>query len=130
MNEGSKSEQPVNVDIAGRLAAIQRQIDLLRAQESVLLDLMAEPPPRPRLHAPRSTVKQTLLDMLMAAPEGINAQGAVRKAAEVGVDLDRGTVSSLLSRFKNEGIVDYDGSTYRLRTPARAEAVASEGGAE
>lgn len=100
-----------------RLEIILREIDKLKAQESVLRDLIrevnGEPKAKPR--APRSNVKQTILELLERAGDaGLNATSAVETAARDGISLERGTVSSLLSRLKNEGVVVYDGSVYKL----------------
>jgi len=68
--------------------------------------------------SPRSSVKNTLLRLLEEAEEsGLNAHVAVVMAAKRGVRLERSTVSSLLSRLKNDKIVSYDGKFYRLTNP-------------
>jgi len=64
----------------------------------------------------RSGVKAVLLDLLQeCGTTGINASTAIEIAARRGVILDKGTISSLLSRLKAEGTVVYDGDKYRLR---------------
>lgn len=103
--------------LSERLDHILREIDKLKAQESLIRDMIREAngEPKVKLRAPRSNVKQTVLDLLeKSAEKGINASAAVEIAATSGVSLERGTVSSLLSRLKNEGVVVYDGSVYRL----------------
>jgi hypothetical protein len=100
-----------------RLEIILREIDKLKAQESVIRDLLRElnGEPKTKLRAPRSNVKKTILELLeQAGDAGLNATSAVETAARSGISLERGTVSSLLSRLKNEGVVVYDGSVYRL----------------
>jgi hypothetical protein len=94
-----------------------REVEKIKAQESLIRDMIREAKgePKARLRAPRSNVKQTVLDMLeRAGAVGINAAMAVEQAAQQGVSLERGTVSSLLSRLKNEGIVTFEGGVYRL----------------
>lgn len=103
--------------LEARLDGVMREIEKLQAQADLLRDMMreakGEPKTKPR--APRSNVKQTVLDLLEeSGADGINATGAVETAAQRGMSLERGTVSSLLSRLKNEGVVVYDGSVYRL----------------
>jgi|688.fasta_scaffold188208_3 hypothetical protein len=103
--------------LAERLDLVRREIDKLKAQESLLMDMIREASgePKIKLRAPRSNVKQTILDLLERAGDaGINAASAVETASRAGSSLERGTVSSLLSRLKNEGVVTYDGSVYRL----------------
>lgn len=110
-----------------RLDAIRRDLDLalrevekIKAQEALILDMQREArgEPRTKVRSPRRNVKQTLLDLLTKAGEaGLNAALAVETAAKEGLTLERGTVSSLLSRLKHEGVVTYDGSLYRLTKP-------------
>lgn len=102
-----------------RLDLILREIDKLKAQESLIRDMMREASGEPKVkpRAQRSNVKQTVLELLEKAGDaGTNAALAVDAAAKAGIALERGTVSSLLSRLKNEGVVTYDGSVYRLLT--------------
>lgn len=104
--------------LSERLDLILREIEKLRAQESLIRDMIREASGEPKVkpRAPRSNVKQTILDLLeKAGEEGLNAAMAVETAARSGVSLERGTVSSLLSRLKNENVVVYDGSVYRLK---------------
>jgi hypothetical protein len=103
------------------LDLVRREIEKLRAQESMLEKLIrmdsGEPKVKPR--APRSNVKQAVLNLLQQHPAGLNAAMAVEMAKEAGTQLERGSVSSLLSRMKNEDVVTYDGNVYRLATPPR-----------
>jgi hypothetical protein len=69
----------------------------------------------------RVNVKGTLLDLLkQAGTTGLNAQSAVDIAQARGITLERGTISSLLSRFKRDEIVVYDGEKYKLKQFAQA----------
>lgn len=64
----------------------------------------------------RSGVKGYILDLLKeVGGEGLNAQKAVEMATQRGHKVDRASVSSLLSRFKQDGTIVYDGSLYRLK---------------
>ena len=108
---------PTMKALTERLDLILREIEKLRAQESLIRDMIREAngEPKAKLRAPRSNVKQAVLDLLEeAGAAGLNATKAVEMAAQSGRSLERGTVSSLLSRLKNEGVVDYDGAVYRL----------------
>jgi hypothetical protein len=102
-------------DLADRLAAIRRKIDVLRGQEALLMELMGSAPGTERV--PRSGVKQMVIDLLEeVGPKGLNATMAVALAREGhDVRLDRGSVSSLLSRMKSDGFVTYVDGLYRLR---------------
>lgn len=69
----------------------------------------------PRRRAPRSDVKNMVLKMLEeVGAAGLVATTAVELAEKRGTRLERGTVSSLLSRLKHDNIVRYDGNVYRL----------------
>ena len=110
--------------LSERLDLVRREIDKLKAQESLLLDMIREASGEPKIkfRAPRPNVKQAVLDLLdNAGDAGINAASAVETAARAGTSLERGTVSSLLSRLKNEGVVTYDGSVYRLMKHGKPE---------
>ena len=94
-----------------------REVEKIKAQEELIRDMIREAggEPKVKLRPPRSNVKQTILDLLeQAGPAGLNAATAVETSAKAGVTPERGTVPSLLSRLKNEGIVNDDGSVYRL----------------
>lgn len=66
----------------------------------------------------RANVRWTLLELLQEQEEkGINAATAVELAAERNIKLERSTVSSMLSRFKKEGLARFDGSVYRPASP-------------
>lgn len=104
-----------------RLTQVRREMEKLRAQEALLTDMIREASgePKIKLRAPRSNVKQTVLDLLeQVGDRGLNAATAVELAGKADKSLERGTVSSLLSRLKNEGTVVYDGTVYRLKKHA------------
>lgn len=63
----------------------------------------------------RQPIKATVLDLLEeVGTTGLNAITALELAGNRGQRLERGSVSSLLSRLKGDGIVVYDGDVYRL----------------
>jgi hypothetical protein len=64
----------------------------------------------------RTGVKGFVLDLLgERGSAGLTAAVTVEIAGARGVLMDRASVSSLLSRLKQDGIVEYDGSVYRLK---------------
>jgi len=75
-----------------------------------------------QVSARRSGVKAFVLDLLQdRGAHGLNAAIAVEIASARGVLMDRASVSSLLSRLKQDGIVSYgEDNMYRLAefTPA------------
>lgn len=108
--------------IQERLAKKQEEMRILQGQISLLEDMLKEtgvevPTETPvRTRAPRSHVKNTVLNLLKeVGASGLNAAIAVDAAAKKGTKLERGSVSSLLSRLKEDGVVTYDGDRYKLK---------------
>lgn len=67
------------------------------------------PDPRRR----RRNVKGTVMDLIVEAGRaGVTANEIVDRAAAAGRQLDRPSVSSLLSRLKREGVLSFDGERY------------------
>lgn len=63
--------------------------------------------------APRRNVKKTVMEVIHEAGKaGVTAAETVDRAAAKGRTLDRASVSSLLSRFKREGALTFDGERY------------------
>lgn len=111
------SKAPKMKDMRERLDNIRREIEKLQAQEALLLDMMGEEPIRAAVkRAPKGSVKIRVLELLETqGRSGLNAAKAVELSETSGDALDRGSVSSLLSRLKQDGVVVYDGSNYRLK---------------
>jgi hypothetical protein len=100
-------------------------IEIVALEEAIRRASGAEPAPKRR--APRSNVKDLVLRLLQeVGSDGLNAAKAVQLAEERGMVIERGTVSSLLSRLKNEGTVTYDNVAYRLASPAGPDSGGSE----
>ncbi|NAZ36159.1 hypothetical protein [Rubellimicrobium sp. CFH 75288] len=113
--------------LQSRLDIVRREIDRIgremekaRAQEALLLDMMREESGKPpaeasKVRARRFNIKTTVLELLeRTGDSGLNAAIAVDMAATEGKAIERGSVSSVLSRLKNDGVVQYDGNVYRL----------------
>ena len=111
------SKVPKMKDMRERLENIRREIGKLQAQESLLLDMLGEEQKQPdSKRAPKGSVKIKVLEMLESqGRSGLNAAKAVELSEAEGETLDRGSVSSLLSRLKQDDVVVYDGSNYRLK---------------
>lgn len=63
----------------------------------------------------RRNVKKTAMDLIVdAGSAGVTANEIVERAAVAGRQLDRGSVSSLLSRLKREGVLVFNGERYFL----------------
>lgn len=95
-----------------------RQIEALRNQvtglELAMQVLGSDSAPKVS-NGKRQSVKAALLELLEdAGTTGLNAAAAVEMGTRRGIQLDRGTVSSLLSRFKRDGILVYENDKYRL----------------
>ena len=64
----------------------------------------------------RATTKGAVIDMLReTGADGLNSAIAVQMGERRGLDLDRASVSSLLSRLKRDGIVVHEGDKYQLK---------------
>lgn len=107
------------------MKSVQAYLDDLKRQRDNLdqqikgvensLRLLSGEMPAPVTRLKRSNVKEHVFRLLdRVGADGLNAAIAVAMAEKEDTTLDRGTVSSLLSRLKNEGAVVYDGSVYRL----------------
>lgn len=112
---------PTMSDLRSRLESIQRDIEKLKAQEALLLEMLQEAPRETKGgRAKKGSVKQAVIDLLTeVGARGLNANSALELAQNKGIELERGSVSSLLSRLKHDGIVVYDDDVYRLAEFAR-----------
>ncbi len=67
----------------------------------------------------RVPIKDTVISLVMEnKATGLNAATLVSVAAARGIELDRASVSSLLSRLKKDGVLEYDGNVYRPAAPS------------
>lgn len=116
-----KKLEALRADLKARIADLEQQLIGVDTAIRVLGGSVAEErAARGRL--PRANVKQTVLSLLEEVGEsGLNAAKAVEIAENRGERIERGTVSSLLSRLKSEGIVEYTGTVYRLINTKRTE---------
>lgn len=114
------------------LAAIQAEIRSLQGREAGLQRAIAIVSDDPAFlggggthHKRRSPIKDIVLRLLEEnAERGLVAVEIVDLARRQGITLDRNSVSSLLSRFKKEGVLDYDGKVYRPTRPFRGKIMA------
>jgi hypothetical protein len=116
------------------LEHLEQEIEAKRQQaEGIRMALKALngelPLPTPsRSGGVKPNVKKTLLTLLDEVGEaGLNAASAVEMAAKRGERLERPTVSSLLSRFKADGLVSYDNVVYRLLPAGKGATTSDEG---
>lgn len=67
---------------------------------------------------PQRGVKRAVLEIVNAAGSvGVTATEVMERAAKNGKALEKGSVSSLLSRLKSDGILTFDGEKYRPASP-------------
>lgn len=86
------------------IKGIERAIQLVTADHS-----------DPASGGKKPQTKSIVLDLLDdVGTTGLDATIAVKLANDKGFTVEKGSVSSLLSRLKKDGIVEYDGSRYRL----------------
>jgi hypothetical protein len=61
----------------------------------------------------RRNVKRTVMDLIVESGHaGVTANEIVERAASSGRQLDRPSISSLLSRLKREGVLSFNGERY------------------
>jgi hypothetical protein len=114
--EDAMAKAPNLRDMKSRLDVIEREIEKLTAQKEIILEMMGAQPDEPQKRAKKGSVKNAVIDLLESAGErGLSASQAITRGKERGMELDRGSVSSLLSRLKSDGVVSYDGERYRLK---------------
>lgn len=98
----------IDADI-NQLMTRRAEIDLMIARSRGEAESApANEPPRRRRN-----VKKTVMDLVeMAGSAGVTAAEVVDRARTIGRELDRGSVSSLLSKFKGQGALTFDGERY------------------
>lgn len=106
--------------IQGQIGQHQRTIEALQNQllgvdaslKALGTNGGASPPPR-------RNVKRTVMEVVQdAGKAGVTSFEVVERAAAKGRQLERGSVSSLLSRFKREGALTFDGERYYPAVPS------------
>ena len=117
MSAGGKGVRHVDqmeADIVRQIAELQIKLATVRELKRKMI---GEPEPRQVSTRGRrgTNVKSYLLELLdKRGYLGLTATTAVDIATQEGRELERGTVSSLLSRMKADGIIAYDNVVYRL----------------
>lgn len=111
---------------------VQRRAELLTEMEALrnkisgldiavaLLNSGWVTPDGDEAYAGKVNTTETIMGLLQkSGGTGLNAQTAVALAAGEGLSLNKGSVSSLLSRLKRDGIVIYENARYKLKEYAR-----------
>jgi hypothetical protein len=115
------------VELRDRLASdLSRHQQAIEAIRNQLLGVEAAiKTVGPDVSGPRRNVKRTVMELVQeAAKAGITAAEVVDRAKVKGRDLDKASVSSLLSRFKRDGTLTFDGERYYPTTvPAQEPAL-------
>jgi hypothetical protein len=98
------------------IAQHQRAIEALQNQlvgvDAAMRALGAEGGMPP---TPRRNVKRTILEVVQEAGKaGVTASEVISRAAAKGRTLNAGSVASLLSRMKQDGVLTFDGERYCL----------------
>jgi hypothetical protein len=100
-----------------QLMVRRAEIDLMIARLTdgeVTTGSPSDPPAR------RRNVKRTVMELVnVAGSSGITATEVIERARSLGRELDRASVASLLSKFKGDGVLTFDGERYypASRTP-------------
>ena len=98
---------------------LQRELSAARRIKSMMLGEAVEDAPKPK--ARNRNVKETVLGLLAEAGEnGLTVNQVIDAAILDGKYLDRGSVSSLLSRLKREHVLDLIDGWYRVKNPTSA----------
>jgi hypothetical protein len=100
--------------IAANIAQHQKAIEALQNQlfgvDQAIKTLNVVPGASP---PPQRNVKRAVLDIINEnATVGVTPSEVVDRAAAKGRTLNRDSVSSLLSRFKRDGVLRFDGERY------------------
>ena len=89
-----------------QIAGLERAIALVGGDDEL---------PAATTRSKRTSTKSIVLNLLdEVGTTGLNAAIAVDLANRRGVRIERGSVSSLLSRLKADSVVAFDGEKYRL----------------
>lgn len=100
------------------LAGLDRAIRVLKGEP--LLPAGADAPVN------RVRIKDGVLGLLAEyASTGLTASETVEVARSRGMTFDRASVSSILSRLKREGILEIEGSKYKIATRAQKAVTAA-----
>lgn len=76
--------------------------------------------PEERQRERARNVKDTVIGLLASAGAGgLSVNQVLESAKAKGIELDRGTVSSLLSRLKRENVLDMKEGQYFVRPPVQ-----------
>ena len=106
--------------LGATIAQHQRAIEAFQNQllgvEAAIKALNASPGTAP---PPQRNVKRAVLDIVHEAGRvGVTAAEVIDRAAAKGRELNPGSVASLLSRFKQEGALTFDGERYYQAAPS------------
>ena len=105
--------------LLGREAGLKRAIAIVSDDPTLPDDVVAT---SDATRKRRSPIKDIVLRLLQEnAERGLVAIDLVELAKAQGITLDRNSVSSILSRFKRDGVLDYDGKVYRPKRPFHSE---------
>ena len=96
-----------------KLDEIRKQIETLRAQEELLLELLGEDKPKKPTRRRSPAIKPLVLDYMAYAGDAGATSREVDDAVRAQVpSVATDTVGSILSRLKADGALVYDGERY------------------
>jgi hypothetical protein len=94
--------------LTDRMAGVDMAIAMMRGDGDPLPPDSQTQPPLTR----KRNVKKTVMEIASEASAGVTAAEVVDRARAMGRDLTRASVSSLLSKFKADGVLRFDGERY------------------
>ncbi|MBL0769836.1 hypothetical protein JI743_13580 [Sphingopyxis sp. DHUNG17] len=99
--------------IKAKLEAVRKQIDELRIQEKLLIELLGDDAPAKPVRQRSPSIKPLVLDYMKAAGESGATTAEVDAAIRAQVPtVAKDTVGSILSRLKGDGALVYEGERY------------------
>lgn len=113
--EAMKAIQDAIAKLEAERARIDGRIEGLRDAMRLQAGSSAPAEAEVRSRVRRGSLHTTVLEIISNAGEaGVTADDCVREAGRMGITLIRSSVSSLLSRLKNDNVLFFDGERYRL----------------
>jgi hypothetical protein len=113
----SKVEEEID-RLQKQISGLQHELAAAQRIKAMLAGESAEQA-QPRIK--NRNVKDTVLGLLANASEtGLTVNEVLEHAESQGKHLDRGSVSSLLSRLKREAVLDLVDGSYRVKNPSAA----------
>lgn len=105
-------------DIATQDRALQALQNKLAGVDAAIAAMRGTAAPADHTPSRRRNVTRTVMEIIEeSGTNGVTVGEVLERAAVRGKELDRASVSSLLSRNKREGLLTFDGERYHVASP-------------